>query len=101
MMRNFGSSLFISLAVMTLVRSTSMNYARLTEFVTPYRETLLYPSLPTPWSLDTVSGLMQVANEVQRQAAMIGYVNAFHVMAWTATLAVPLACLLRTRPSLT
>jgi hypothetical protein len=43
---------------------------------------------------------MQVANEVQRQAAMIGYLNAFHVMAWTATLAVPLACLLRTRPSL-
>src|SRR5215813_7817156 len=101
MMRNFGSSLFISLAVMVLVRSTSMNYARMTEFVTPYRESLLYPSLPTPWNLDTVSGLMRVANEVQRQAAMIGYVNAFHVMAWTATLAVPLACLLRTRPSLT
>jgi MFS transporter, DHA2 family, multidrug resistance protein len=101
MMRNFGSSLFISLAVMVLVRSTSINYARLTEFVTPYRETLLYPSLPTPWSLDTTSGLMQVANEVQRQAAMIGYVNAFHMMAWTAALAVPLSCLLRTRPSLT
>ena len=28
---------------------------------------------------------------------MIGYVNAFHVMAWTAALAVPLACLLRAR----
>jgi hypothetical protein len=40
---------------------------------------------------------MQVANEVQRQAAMIGYVNAFHIMAWTAALAVPLAWLLRTR----
>jgi len=97
MMRNFGSSLFISLTVMVLVRSTSMNYARLTEFVTPYREQLLYPSLPIPWNLDTASGLMRVANEVQRQAAMIGYVNAFHIMAWTATLAVPLAWLLRTR----
>jgi len=28
---------------------------------------------------------------------MIGYVNAFHIMAWTAALAVPLAWLLRTR----
>ena len=97
MMRNFGSSLFISLAVMVLVRSTSMNYARMTEFLTPYREPLFYPSLPTQWNLDTASGLMQAANEVQRQAAMIGYVNAFHVMAWTAALAVPLACLLRAR----
>ena len=32
---------------------------------------------------------------------MIGYVNAFYMMAFTAALAVPLACLLRTRPSLT
>jgi hypothetical protein len=29
---------------------------------------------------------------------MIGYVNAFHVMAWTAALAVPLACLLHAAP---
>jgi DHA2 family multidrug resistance protein len=98
MMRNFGSSLFISLAVMVLVRSTSMNYARMIEFITPYRETRLYPSLPLPWSLDTASGLMQLSNEVQRQAAMIGYVNAFHMMAYTAALAVPLACLLRSAP---
>jgi hypothetical protein len=28
---------------------------------------------------------------------MIGYVNAFHMMAWTAALAVPLAGLLRAR----
>src|SRR5262249_31048069 len=62
MMRNFGSSLFISLAVMVLVRSTSTNYARMTEFVTPYRESLPYPSLPTPWTLDTVPGLMRAAN---------------------------------------
>ena len=37
MMRNFGSSLFISLAVLVLVRSTAVNYARMTEFITPYQ----------------------------------------------------------------
>jgi DHA2 family multidrug resistance protein len=98
LMRNFGSSLFISLAVMVLVRSTSMNYSRMTEFITPYREGALFPSLPAAWSLDTASGLMLVSGEVQRQAAMIGYVNAFHVMAWTAAVAVPLAFLLRAAP---
>jgi DHA2 family multidrug resistance protein len=96
LMRNFGSSLFISLAVMVLVRSTSMNYARMTEFVTPFREVQLFPSLPLSWSLDTTAGLMRLSGEVHRQAAMIGYVNAFYLMSFVAAAAVPLACLLRT-----
>ncbi len=94
MMRNFGSSLFISLAVLVLVRSTSINYARLTEFITPYREAMTL--LPAPWSPDTTLGLLRISNEIQRQAAMIGYVNAFYLMAFTAAAAVPLSLLLRT-----
>ncbi len=98
LMRNFGSSLFISMAVMVLVRSTSVNYARMTEFITPFREAVLFPSLPITWSLETTNGLMRLSGEVQRQAAMIGYVNAFHLMAFTAAAAVPLAFLLRRAP---
>ena len=93
MMRNFGSSLFISLAVLVLVRSTSINYARLTEFITPYREAMTL--LPGAWSPDTTAGLLRLSNEIQRQAAMIGYINAFYLMAFTAAAAVPLALLLR------
>lgn len=99
MMRNFGSSMFISLAVMVLVRSTSINYSRMIEFITPFREGQLFPRLPSNWSLESASGLMQLSKEVQRQAAMIGYVNAFHLMALTAAVAVPLACLLRSAPA--
>jgi DHA2 family multidrug resistance protein len=98
MMRNFGSSLFISLSVMVLVRSTTVNYARLTEFITPYREALMFPGLPASWSPETVTGLMRLSGEVQRQAAMIGYLNAFTMMALTAAASVPLACLLRRAP---
>jgi len=39
--------------------------------------------------------LLRLSNEIQRQAAMIGYVNAFYLMAVTAAAAVPLALLLR------
>ncbi len=46
MMRNFGSSLFISLAVLVFVRSSSISYAQLVEFVSPYRPLLYYQSLP-------------------------------------------------------
>jgi len=98
MMRNFGSSLFISLSVMVLVRSTSVNYSRLSEFVTPFREAFLFPSLPASWNTETLTGLMRLSREVQRQAAMIGYVNAFYMMALAAALSVPLAMLLRTSP---
>ena len=98
MMRNFGSSLFISITVMVLVRSTTINYARMTEFITPYREGLMFPALPAGWSTETAAGLLRISIEVQRQAAMIGYVNAFYLMAFTAAVAVPLACFLRSMP---
>jgi DHA2 family multidrug resistance protein len=91
LMRNFGSSLFISIAVMMLIRSSSENYARLGEFVTPYNKLLFLPSFPASWDLESASGLFRLAGEIQRQAAMIGYVNAFYLMAVTAALSVPLA----------
>jgi DHA2 family multidrug resistance protein len=95
MMRNFGSSLFISMAVLVLVRSTAANYARMTEFITPYRKEFGLPGLPEFWNTETATGLMRLSNEIHRQAAMIGYVNAFYMMAFTALAALPLACLLR------
>jgi DHA2 family multidrug resistance protein len=95
LMRNFGSSLFISLSILVLVRSTSANYARMTEFITPYQKAMMLQGLPEPWNPETAKGLMTLSNEIQRQAAMIGYVNAFYMMALTAAAAVPLALLLR------
>ena len=99
MMRNFGSSLFISLAVLVLVRSSSISYAQLVEFVSPYRPLLYYQSLPVSWNPETTAGLMRLSREVQRQAAMIGYINAFYMMALTAAVSVPLALLLQRVPS--
>ena len=98
LMRNFGSSLFISLIVMVLIRSTTMNYARMTEFITPFTEQLFYPALPSNWSLDSTQGLLRLSAEIQRQAAMIGYVNAFYLLSFTAVAGIPLAFLLRAVP---
>jgi DHA2 family multidrug resistance protein len=53
------------------------------------------PGLPPQWSLDSTSSLLSLSNEVLRQAAMIGYLNAFYLMAFTALAAVPLAVLMR------
>ena len=97
LVRNFGASLFISVAVVLLVRSTAMSYSRMTEFISPYNQSLSYPGFPDAWSTETSSGLMRLANEVQRQAAMIGYINVFYLMSFTAAAALPLVCLLRAR----
>ena len=101
LVRNFGSSLFISISVLMLVRSTASNYARMTEFISPYNPVLVYPGLPGNWNVETVTGLQRLSNEIQRQAAMIGYLNAFYLMAVVAAAAVPLAFLMRAAPKRT
>ena len=100
LVRNFGSSLYISVIVVLLVRSTAANYSRLTEFITPYNKTLTFPGMPSGWSIGTTSGLMRLSGEIQRQAAMIGYINAFHLLALTAAAGVPLVWLMRAGPRL-
>jgi DHA2 family multidrug resistance protein len=95
LMRNFGSSLFISIAVLTVSRSTAFNYSRMTEFITPYNKSLSMPGLPPQWSLESLGSLQNLSNEILRQAAMIGYLNAFHLMAFVALGAMPFAAFMR------
>jgi DHA2 family multidrug resistance protein len=95
LMRNFGSSLFISIAVLIVSRSTASNYSRMTEYITPYNKTLTEPGLPPQWSLDGAASLQTLSNEILRQAAMIGYLNAFYLMAFAALAAMPLAAFMR------
>src|SRR5207302_1320926 len=66
LVRNFGSSLFISLSIVLLVRSTAINYSRMLEFINPFNAMLKGPAVPTPWNIGTTSGLMRLTNEMQR-----------------------------------
>ncbi|MDP6706868.1 MAG: DHA2 family efflux MFS transporter permease subunit [Alphaproteobacteria bacterium] len=77
LLRNIGSSVFISLSVTTVIRTATANYAGMTEFITPYNESLLYPTILGQWNPDTTPGLAALSGEIQRQALMIGYLNAF------------------------
>ncbi len=95
LVRNFGSSIFISLSILLLVRSSAANYAGLTEVVSHFNKTLALPEAVGLWNTATPRGLMALAGEIQRQSAMIGYINAFYLFAITAALAVPLAWMMR------
>ncbi|MCP5155573.1 MAG: DHA2 family efflux MFS transporter permease subunit [Ectothiorhodospiraceae bacterium] len=93
LMRNFGSSLFISISVLVLVRSTAANYAGLSELVSPFNEALRDPAVAGSWTTETASGLAALSAELRRQAQMVGYLNAFWLFTVTALLSLPLVCL--------
>jgi MFS transporter, DHA2 family, multidrug resistance protein len=99
LIRNFGSSIFISLSILLLVRSSAANYAGMAELVSAFNKTLAIPEAMGLWTTATPRGLMSLATEIQRQAAMIGYINAFYLFATTAALAVPLAWGMRAPPA--
>ena len=89
-MRNFGSSIFISLAVLVLLRTTTQSYSNISEKISIFSERGDIFSMPSLWNLENLFGLSQLSNEMQRQASMIGYINSFHLMAFVALAAVPL-----------
>lgn len=97
LLRNIGSSFFISLSIAEIVRATGANYSRMTELITPYHEALKNPDVTGAWTFDTVPGLARVAKEIARQASMIGYLNAFAMYTATSALAVVFVLLIRRR----
>ena len=80
---------FVPISVAEIIRTTGENYSRMTEMVSPYNKSLSLPWVMGAWSVDSLQGLARLAKEINRQAAMIGYVNAFAL--YTATSAAAIA----------
>ena len=97
LLRNIGSSIHISLSVALVIHMSKVNYAGLAENISPYNETLRYSWALGHWNLDSVTGLATIGNEIQRQALMIGYINAFYMYAFTALAVLPLIFLVGKR----
>jgi len=77
LLRNLGSSIFISLSVTTVIRTQTMNYSHLREFITPFNEAFLKFSSLTGIELDRAQDLAQLNAMVTDQAQMVGFLNAF------------------------
>ena len=65
------------------------------EMVSPYNRALELPWTMGGWSFDTLPGLAKVAGEINRQAAMLGYMNAFMMYTAACLVAMPLVLLVR------
>ncbi len=97
LMRNIGSSLFISVCVAEIVHAQGTNYSRMTEQITLYNKVLSLPWAMGAWTMDTQAGLAQLSKEINRQAAMIGYVNAFGFYTATSAGAILLILMAKKR----
>jgi DHA2 family multidrug resistance protein len=95
MVRNIGSSIHISLSIALAVRMTRASYAELAERVTPYSEALNWPWAMGAWNVDSARGLAGLSREMARQAAMIGYLDAFVFFIATSLAVLPLVFLIR------
>lgn len=95
LLRNLGSSLFISITIAGIVTSTGGNYARLIELVNPFNPMLSLTWVTGGWDASTPGGLARLASEVNRQASMIAYINGFGLFTIVAACAVPVAMLLK------
>ena len=97
--RNLGGAFGISLAQTLLVRREQFHQSRMTETLNGLNpafdqdligRTALYGGNRT-------SALAGLYAEVQRQAAMLSYVEVFHVLMWMVIAVLPLIVVLRTR----
>ena len=91
LLRNIGSSFFISICVAEVVRASSANYSRLVEMVNPFNRSLMLPWVTGAWDVESLGGLSKLAKEIGRQAAMLGYINAFGLYTLASVLAIPIA----------
>ena len=95
--RSVATSLFIALSVSVVVRTTGANYSSLGHSISDLNKILDLPGALGGWSLDTVAGLSSMAREINRQAAMVGYLNAFLLHTLASAAALPLVLLVSRR----
>lgn len=95
LLRNFGSSLFISFSILILVRSTAENYSGLVAAVSSPKVAIDFARHAHGLSGDSLKSLSVLQDEIGRQAAIGGYLNAFALTALVAAVAIPLSWMYR------
>jgi MFS transporter, DHA2 family, multidrug resistance protein len=97
LMRMMGSSLFIAVILIILVQSSAEARGYLITFVTHFNGFALGPWIDQFGEIGTATFEALAGEQVRKQAAMIGYINAFHFMSLVPLCAAPLTFLFKVR----
>lgn len=95
LLRNFGSSIFISVSVLTVSRTGKISYSELSENISAFTDIARYPEVMGLWTFESIEGLAALGSEVNRQALMVGYANSFALYALAAFSAIPLMLMVK------
>lgn len=90
LLRNFGSSIFISISVMAVTRTAKITHAGLSEHVSPLNKSFRLPDdIQGSFSLDGTANIAAIAAEIEHQSQLIGYLNAFLLYTLAAVVTIP------------
>ncbi|MES2906023.1 MAG: MDR family MFS transporter [Pseudomonadota bacterium] len=95
LMRNLGSSIGVSVVIAMLSGFIQMNHTYLGESLTVYNVQALMKVLPPILRQGSGVGYALLDGELNRQAALISYLNDFRFMMWTVIAVMPLIIFLR------
>jgi DHA2 family multidrug resistance protein len=93
--RNLGNSAGISIMQALFTRTQQAVHSRLTEPLHPDNPLAQAPYLLPPAGFGSQLGLAALDGEVTRQAAMVAYIDIFHLMFLTTAVMIPLVFLLK------
>jgi DHA2 family multidrug resistance protein len=95
LLRSLGASIGISVVTTLLGTNIQTSHQDLAAHVTNSSVTLLDPSTADRFGVVGDTALAMIDAEINRQAAMVAYIDDFWAMMWVTLLAVPLVLLLR------
>ena len=98
LVRSITSSFYISLSFIVIFHTQKMSYSELTQWIIPFDNRFEFGLTQSFWNINEFSSLMQISNEVTRQAVNIGYINVFHLFLWASILAYPLILMISWPP---
>ena len=97
LIRMLGSSVFVSLILVVFAHSVAEANLNLASSITVFSRDLIAPWATALGHHGDSYVKARLAAEIQRQASMVGYINAFHLMTLVPLLTAPLAFLFVTR----
>jgi DHA2 family multidrug resistance protein len=89
LVRNIGSSVGISAVIAQLTSTTTRMHAHLTEYITPFNDTLKMPDVASILDPATDKGRAMIDALINQQAAIIAYANDFKLLMVLTLCAIP------------
>ena len=96
LMFDVGNAIGTAALIAMHTRHSQVGHALLTEHVTPYRDAIRnHLADGDPWSRDSLSALLEIDQEITRQALAIAYNNSYLVSSLVLAMMIPLVFLYR------